>query len=91
MLSDFFNSISQETAPEPFAEQAKTTVDVNYFATLHLCEALFPLLRKNARVINVSSSAGHLSLVVSAESRAKLSASTLTVPQLNKLAEQFVE
>lgn len=78
-------------ATEPFAEQAETTIAVNYFATLMLCESLFPILRNNARVINVSSSAGHLSVIPSNEIKAKLIDSTLTVRELNKLVEQFIE
>ncbi|RZC42672.1 carbonyl reductase [NADPH] 1 [Asbolus verrucosus] len=78
-------------APEPFSEQAEKTTAVNYFSTLRVCEALFPILRSNARVVNLSSSAGHLSRIPSADLRAKLNDPALTVAQLNKLMEQFVQ
>lgn len=77
-------------ATESFSEQAEATVQVNYFSTLKLCEYLFPLLRSHARVVNVSSSAGHLSRIPSAELRAKFAAPTLTIPELNELMTSFV-
>ncbi|XP_044265861.1 carbonyl reductase [NADPH] 1-like [Tribolium madens] len=78
-------------APDPFSEQAETTVAVNYFSLLRVCETLFPILRQNARVVNLSSSAGHLSRIPSPNLRAKFSDPNLTIPQLNKLMEQFVQ
>ena len=33
-------------------------VDTNYFGMRRLCEVLFPLLRRGARIVNVSSSMG---------------------------------
>lgn len=72
-------------------EQAEETINVNYFGTLKVCEALFPLLRNNARVVNISSALGHLSRIPSADVRAKLGKSTITIPELNKLMEKFVK
>ncbi|KAK3591760.1 hypothetical protein CHS0354_019532 [Potamilus streckersoni] len=42
-------------SPAPFAEQAVVTLKVNFWDTLAVCEALFPLLRTHARVVNMSS------------------------------------
>lgn len=56
-----------------------------------VCESLFPILRSNARVVNVSSSAGHLSEIPSEDKKKKLIDPTLTVQELNKLVEQFIE
>ncbi|KAF5307602.1 hypothetical protein FQR65_LT06758 [Abscondita terminalis] len=81
----------KQAAVEPAGVQAEVTVATNYFGTLHLCEALFPVLRPNAQVINVSSSCGHLSQIPSSEMRAKFSNPNLTVDELNKLMHQFVE
>ncbi|CAG7830206.1 unnamed protein product, partial [Allacma fusca] len=50
----------KNNATEPFGEQAENTVRVNFLATLNVCNELFPLLRKHARVAHVSSSLGHL-------------------------------
>lgn len=74
----------------PMPEQAKKTLEVNYFSTLRFCEAMFPLLRNNARVVNVSSSAGHLSKIPSEAKRKELSRPDLTIPELTKLMEKFV-
>ncbi|KAJ8979440.1 hypothetical protein NQ317_003219 [Molorchus minor] len=78
-------------ATESFGEQAENTIAVNYFGTLRVCNALFPLLRTNGRVVNVSSSAGHLSRIPSVDLRAKFSDANLTVENLNKLMEKFVK
>ncbi|KAK3591761.1 hypothetical protein CHS0354_019533 [Potamilus streckersoni] len=42
-------------SPAPFAEQAELTLKVNFWGTLNVCDALFPLLRPHARVVNMSS------------------------------------
>lgn len=75
---------------EPFSEQAEVTVQVNYFSVLHVCETLFPILRPNARVVNVSSVLGHLSKIPSPVLRSKLGSSTLTVEKLNELMNKFI-
>ncbi|KAJ8940430.1 hypothetical protein NQ314_010727 [Rhamnusium bicolor] len=77
-------------AVESFAEQAEKMVAVNYFGTLRVCEALFPLLRNNAKVVNISSSAGHLYRIPSASVRDKFRDFGLTIPKLNEIMENFV-
>ncbi|KAK3591763.1 hypothetical protein CHS0354_019535 [Potamilus streckersoni] len=42
-------------SPASFAEQATVILKVNFWDTLAVCEALFPLLRPHSRVVNVSS------------------------------------
>jgi len=61
--------IFQEKATEPFGEQAEVTVRVNFTNTLEVCQELFPLLRRNVRVVNVSSCEGHLMKIPSKEIR----------------------
>ena len=39
----------------PFAKQAEVTNDVNFFGTMTVCRVLFPILKPNAKVVNVSS------------------------------------
>ncbi|OQR72857.1 carbonyl reductase-like [Tropilaelaps mercedesae] len=75
----------------PFGLQAEETVKTNYFGTLRVCEALFPLLRPGARVVHLSSCCGHLSKIPSAELRARFSEPNLTVDQLSTLAKEFVD
>ncbi|XP_050506930.1 carbonyl reductase [NADPH] 1-like [Diabrotica virgifera virgifera] len=74
----------------PFV-QASKTIEANYFGTLRVCEALFPLLRNNAKVVNVSSSEGHLSKIPTENLRNELSRNDLTIPELSKLLEKFVK
>uniref|UniRef100_A0A671M0D5 Carbonyl reductase 1 n=1 Tax=Sinocyclocheilus anshuiensis TaxID=1608454 RepID=A0A671M0D5_9TELE len=44
-----------DSATEPFGEQAEVTMRTNFWGTLWVCHALLPILRHNARVVNVSS------------------------------------
>lgn len=85
----------KHAATEPMGEQAENTIRVNYFGTLAVCHALFPLLRPHARVSNVSSSAGHLSEIrgdepAASQLKAKLASDTLTEEELADLMNQFV-
>lgn len=75
----------------PFMEQAKNTVRINFTGTLNLSNALFPLLRPHARVVNVSSRAGMLNIVKDEEYRKKLISDNLNVNELVGLMSQFVE
>ncbi|KAG8253769.1 carbonyl reductase [NADPH] 1-like [Homalodisca vitripennis] len=79
------------SAKEPFSEQAEVTVAVNYFAQVDVCEALFPLLRPHARVVNLSSSCGLLCNIPSPELRKRLKDPNLTISQLNSLMKDFVQ
>ena len=53
----------KQDSMEPFGVQAEVTNRVNFFGTLNVCEELFPLLKKHARVVSVSSSAGTYSQI----------------------------
>ena len=50
----------KQDATEPFAVQAKVTLETNYWANKRACDILFPILNPGARVVNVSSSVGFL-------------------------------
>ena len=73
------------------------TLATNYFAQRKVCDLLFPILKVGARVVNVSSANGYLSLrikpdtPVKAELKNKLSSSSLTVEELDSLMAGFVE
>ncbi|XP_076046160.1 carbonyl reductase [NADPH] 1-like isoform X2 [Oratosquilla oratoria] len=82
-------------ATEPFEEQAENTVRTNYFGTLNVCHALFPLLRPHARVVHVSSSAGHLLRMNGKEPessgfRTKLASPDLTEEDLSSMMNDFI-
>lgn len=76
--------------PTPFSEQAENTIKVNFFDTLNVCHELYPLLKPHARVVNVTSSCGRLSLIPSKELQQKFLSDTLTEQELCELMNQFV-
>lgn len=82
-------AISMKTGT--FDVQAEETIRVNYFALRSVCDALFPLLKAGARVVNLSSSAGRLSVIPGEELKRKLSSPQLTVDELDALVRQFVD
>ena len=75
----------KQAATEPFGHQAEESVRVNYWGTKRACEALFPLLRPGARVVNVSSLAGMLKEMVSDGTKLKerLASADLNVAELD--------
>ncbi|XP_047038176.1 carbonyl reductase [NADPH] 1-like [Helicoverpa zea] len=81
----------KSTATESVAVQAEQTLFVNYFSLVSACETLFPILKNGARVVNVSSSCGQLGLIPSKELRDKLKDEKLTIPELSKLMQQYVD
>jgi len=90
----------KQDATEPFAVQAKVTLQTNYWDNKRACEILFPLLNPGARVVNVSSSVGFLGHLISRaapENKAKaqeltnmLASEDLSVEQLDGLMRDFV-
>ena len=61
------------SATEPFAEQARNTVDINYYGTKRVMDAFLPLLQKRkgaeGRVVCVSSRAGRMRATMPQEVR----------------------
>lgn len=81
----------QKDCTEPFSFQAAETIRVNYFGLVRVSKALFPLLKPHARIVQVSSSAGHLSRIPGDELKAKLSSPDLTEDRLNRMMIDYVE
>ncbi|XP_044746740.1 carbonyl reductase [NADPH] 1-like [Coccinella septempunctata] len=79
-----------DDAPEPFIQQAEDTINVNYYGLLNVCRTLFPLMKRNGRVVNISSSLGHLHWIPSDDLKKKFSDPTLTIEKLNQLIDKFV-
>ncbi|KAF5307601.1 hypothetical protein FQR65_LT06757 [Abscondita terminalis] len=77
--------------PIPIGERAKKSIDGNYFSMLNVCNTLFPLLRPNAQVVNLSSSAGHLARIPSVETQAKFRNCYLTIEKLNEYMNEYIE
>jgi len=90
----------KQDATEPFAVQAKVTLETNYWANKRACQVLFPILNAGARVVNVSSSLGylgHLTSRAAPENKTKaeeltrtLSSPELTEAELDALMRDFV-
>ena len=77
-----------------FGEQAAVTVRTNYYGTQRVCNLMFPLLRPGARVVNVSSSCGKLSMIDGNDCQAlreKFRDPQLTEAGLDKLMEDFIK
>ncbi|XP_032524747.2 carbonyl reductase [NADPH] 1-like [Danaus plexippus] len=81
----------KSNAPEPVAVQAEQTLFVNYFSLLSTCEILFPILRNGGRVVNISSSAGHLSNIPSEKLVERFQDPNLTIPELSELMNKYIE
>lgn len=76
---------------EPFGVQARETTRINYFALRDTCNILFPILKSHARVVNVSSSCGHLSRIPDQRLREKFASPDLTEKELSELITSFVK
>lgn len=75
----------------PFSEQAEVTVKTNFWSTLNVCDKLFPLLRPNARVCNVSSIVSQMSIgKCSHELKGRFKDPNLTMDGLKQLMTEFV-
>eukprot|EP00898_Chlorokybus_atmophyticus_P006979 jgi/Chlat1/7282/Chrsp58S09136 len=75
-------------------DQARKTIAINVYGTMAVCERFKPLLRKSdhgARIVNVASSAGKLSILKSDKLRKKFEDPNLTTTQLRQLMEDFIE
>jgi len=81
----------KQASTAPFAEQAEVTNATNYFSTLDVCDALFPLLRSHARVVNVSSMVSTWTLAkLSPEMKARTLAAD-TIPKVSSIISEFVQ
>ncbi|CAB3248030.1 unnamed protein product [Arctia plantaginis] len=65
-------------------EEAKNTIDINYYSILTIEELLFPLVRDNGRILNISSNCGHLSNIRNENWIKRLSNKNLTENDINE-------
>lgn len=80
-----------QDAKEPIEYQKEQTVLVNFFALVHFTEHILPLMRNNSRIVNISSSSGHLSRIPSEDLRKKFIDSNLTLEDLKELVTLYLE
>jgi carbonyl reductase 1 len=76
-------------ATEAFGVQARKTLDINYYGTKRVIDALLPLMRPGGRIICVSSRAGSLRKRRKTALGKRLLAPKLKVDELSALMEEF--
>ena len=64
---------------------------INFFGTLQISDALFPLLREGARVVNVGSMAGSKTIFKSNVHLDKLMSDSLSREELVSAVREFVD
>lgn len=75
----------------PLGKEAEDTMNTNFFGTLNVCKELFPLIRSNGRVVNVSSRLGLLGQVSSEELKNKIKNDNLTEDELVEIINDYIE
>ncbi|XP_061163367.1 carbonyl reductase [NADPH] 1-like isoform X1 [Saccostrea echinata] len=82
----------KKSSTVPFGEQAEATVKTDYFGTLTVSDALFPLLRPHARVVNMSSDACSFAIrKCSSEIQSKFLNTDITKEELTGLMNDFIQ
>ncbi|XP_013189550.2 carbonyl reductase [NADPH] 1-like [Amyelois transitella] len=72
-------------------EESKEIVDINYYSILTIQEFIFPLVRNNGRIINISSDCGHLSNIRNKYWIERLSKKDLTVDDINEFVAWYLK
>ncbi|KAJ8024551.1 Carbonyl reductase [NADPH] 3 [Holothuria leucospilota] len=75
----------------PFSEQAKVTNQVNYFDNVQAVHILSPLLRANARVVNVCSFVANMTWGKMGNELKEEFKNLSSEDQLNKLVQKFID
>jgi carbonyl reductase 1 len=73
------------------SKDAREEIKVNYRGTKYVGDALFPLLRPNARVVNVSSDSGALKYFVDRQIAARLSNENVTYEEIDLIIDQYLK
>ncbi|KPI98444.1 Carbonyl reductase [NADPH] 1 [Papilio xuthus] len=72
-------------------EENEEIVRINYKSILLIQELIFPLVRDNGRIVNISSDCGHLSNVKNKYWIERLSGKNLTMEDINEFVEWFLD
>ncbi|XP_013147121.1 PREDICTED: carbonyl reductase [NADPH] 1-like [Papilio polytes] len=72
-------------------EENKNIVEINYKSILTIQELIYPLVRKNGRILNISSDCGHLSNIRNKYWIDRLSNKNLTLNDINEFVEWFLK
>ncbi|XP_061724680.1 carbonyl reductase [NADPH] 1-like [Cydia pomonella] len=76
---------------EPKIYQAEQTMFVNFFSLVNFTEDILPLISNGGVIVNISSSSGHLSRITSEELRRKIKREDLSLDELKKLMNEYVD
>ena len=74
----------------PIHKEAVDTLKINFFGTLSACDILFPLLRSNARCVNVTSRMGFLERITNEKLVEKLSDTNLSREELIQMVDDYI-
>jgi carbonyl reductase 1 len=74
-----------------FGKEASHTVHVNFNGPFNVCQALFPLLRPGARVVNTVSRMGLFKAIKSESYRARLHSPDLTIEEILQMVKTYIE
>lgn len=77
-------------AKEPKYVQAEQTILVNFTALVNFTEAMLPFIEIGGKIVNISSSSGHLSRIPSEKLREKISSPNLTLKELQDLMIDYL-
>ena len=80
----------QLRAMSPNIEQVTNTINTNFTGVVSMCRAFLPLVRPHGRIVNVSGSSGHIS-ILQKNLQDKFTDPNLTEAQLIDLMGQFVK
>ena len=69
--------------------QVEKTLQINYWGLKNICNAFLPMLSDNARIVNLSSHLGHLSLIPGSDIKQQLGDPQLFEQQLDSLVLQY--
>lgn len=72
-------------------EAAKYVVGINYYSFLTLQELIYPLVRNNGRIVNVSSDCGHLSNLKNKYWIERLSKKDITEADINEFVQWYLD
>lgn len=75
----------------PNYEESKKIIDTNYTSILTIQELIFPLIRNNGRILNISSDCGHLSNIRNKYWIDRLSSRSLTMEGIQEFINWFLE
>lgn len=67
------------------------TIQVNYYGFRDTCHILFPILRPHARVVNMTSRRGHLSMFSKKHLRDMLASPDLTEEEVNDFIMLYIK